>query len=586
MAAISVSITPTSNVTSTFTTGVSYVDKQPIWRTPGWPNAKAALAQAVGIHNLHLFPFGQLDPWPLENADTFQPGDRPVPARPGALTGRGSLTEALQKVREIDPNATIIVTLYGGAWWMKGHRYPDGVTKPLTKADAYDDSGRIMTAYLDDWAILAHDAALVALRYGVRIFQVWNEFKGYYNNRLNKGQLWEWDDYPGTPGLHADHGYTHLYAVTVDAILKAATTLGIAHNEIEMCGPYAALRSLGKRTADSLPSTGYPDLYDRPWGTMNKMPVRAVEGFHDIVRQRGLKVDRLAIDFGTGNKDGLYPGLAGLDPLAAEWLLCAKFTDIANWAHKELARIGRPDLPLIGSEVYCSARIIDEDAAPPQLATVLKLDKHIRLLKGGITPLAWDVGHQAVDPNNAGAWILTNPATADGGKLAGWGEVYALLREHFGPGTKLYALVCSDARVDGIASDTKILVYNKSADALAVTVQGIERALNAYQVSVFDVVVEDDMTAQEIEQQIAQSIMGSGLGAQIQVAVTNVVTGLLAQDSALQAAWRARIANVVTEAVVGEYSNQIRATVQQPLSEAAVTEIATTVQTTLTSGWE
>jgi hypothetical protein len=248
----------------------------------------------------------------LASPSTWTPGDTPNPTTPNQLNDgtQNCLATALAKMREIHATDPITLTLYGAPWWMKGRLQAGGSTIPCTyPADQFTDQGRVMTQYLPHWKILVTEACKLAMAapYNVRWFQCWNELKGYYTNRDDIGQLWEWDYYAGTAGLNADHGYTWFYKTTVDAILDAADFHAISHNDVKIGGPYALLRSQGTIDADSLPSTGYPTLYDRAWGTMNKQGIKAIEGFHDLVIANSLKYDFLAIDFGPSNNDGIFP---------------------------------------------------------------------------------------------------------------------------------------------------------------------------------------------------------------------------------------------------------------------------------------
>jgi hypothetical protein len=60
--------------------------------------------------------------------------------------------------------------------------------------------------------------------------------------------------------------------------------------------------------------------------------------------------------------------------------------------------------------------------------------------------------------------------------------VFKLFRDSFSPGVKVYPLVCSDSRVDGLCSDVVTVLWSKVAEPLSVDVAGKVVTLAGYQV--------------------------------------------------------------------------------------------------------
>lgn len=471
--------------TSKMVPGVSHVQNPASWREAGWPNAKIALDAAIAIHNLHIHPFGLTDPWKLDSPTTWVPTNAanvPSPLLPNHLldVGETGFQTALTRIREINASDPIIMTCYGAPWWMKGRLQSNGQTIPcIYPDDISTDEGRVMTRYLPYWQILVREAAKIAMAspFNVRIFQVWNELKGFYKDRFNTAHKWATDYYAGTTGLNADCGYTWFYKVTLDGLAEAAAYHGLAASDYKVAGPYALVRSQGVINADSVPSTGYSTLRNRVWGTMDKRGIKGIEEFHDLVIANSLKYDYLCFDFGPGNNDGTYP-------TTDQWDIRTKYDDLFAWVAQEKTRINLPNLPVIGSEVYAGlGGGADHNTAPAGQITAVKTDTYVRLLKAGITyPLAWGPEYTADDTTNTDAYIINETSTISGGTIAPWGTVNSYFTNHFGPGTVLYEVSSDDDNIDGIASDTKIIAWNKTSVTQSVNVEGVRVSFNAYEV--------------------------------------------------------------------------------------------------------
>jgi hypothetical protein len=204
---VTLTISGTPLFTSKFVPGVSFVKNPVYFNTAGWNNAKVALGNSVGAFNLHLMNFGMGDPWTLNDLNSWEDGSVtvPAPAAPNRLTGANNRVSGaiakMQEIRTTDPEAEFIFTVYNLPWWMKGilqnnavSLYPIPVIASPTW-DTFTDQGRPMYQNLAYMRLLITEAAklVMAAPYNVRWFQIWNEAKGFFNNRDDIGQKYEMD---------------------------------------------------------------------------------------------------------------------------------------------------------------------------------------------------------------------------------------------------------------------------------------------------------------------------------------------------------------------------------------------------------
>lgn len=437
--------------------GVSHVSKDLIGTTnaAAKERAKANLAPALAYHNVHIQAFGS-------NA---------ILAADGTPTW-GSLDSMAGQA--VQMGGKLVLTFHQLPWQYRGvTTFANGVqtTTNLISADEWTDKGRLRTDRIPVWSNLVYEVAKRYMQapYNCRVFQIGNEMKGFQNRaRDARGQAWDWDDHPGTPG-HADMGYTAYYKLTLGAILQAATSLGIAHSSIKIGGPYPVISAQGVVDADSVP-VGHP-LRERSWGTANRMGVDAVTGFLDLQRAQGFKMDHLSIDFGTFLKDGT---IVDPDDFAVAY---NRFSDYLKWARTTLTGKGyAPDFPLVISEWYAKPQAVT-GAGKAQYRAAIKAAAMIAMLEQGVwLPLAWSPFGDGDGPNigsEPNAWeggMVTRPTSSEGGQPLPFLAVLQGIRTHFPPGTPLYAVTCSDGRVRGIASPTHAFVVNQTAGPLAVRV--------------------------------------------------------------------------------------------------------------------
>ena len=162
-----VTIAEASSVISRTVPAVAFIENPPLWGAAGWNNVTTSLASCVGAYKVHLFPFGLLDPWNSNESG-------PTEAAPSLWATDNRLVTALRKIRECDPTAPIILTLYGACWWMKGKLHASNgtttlMTSLMTYAERYSAEGRVMINYLDDWLLMVDKAVQLAAAEGAVI---------------------------------------------------------------------------------------------------------------------------------------------------------------------------------------------------------------------------------------------------------------------------------------------------------------------------------------------------------------------------------------------------------------------------------
>jgi hypothetical protein len=99
---------------------------------------------------------------------------------------------------------------------------------------------------------------------------------------------------------------------------------------------------------------------------------------------------------------------------------------------------------------------------------------------GGGPALAW--GGSGDGTSDTGYWTPTN--RFGGGQPLPWYSTVKTLSKDFGAGKKLYpAIVSNPQEVAALATDQHILLVNKTANSLTLTLNGSTQTLDPYQVS-------------------------------------------------------------------------------------------------------
>ncbi len=241
------------------------------------PAALPAVRRQKTLQAQHIMGFG---------ADNPQP-------QPGRYEW-SSLDRRMKAIR--DTGGVPVITLCCAPDWMKGG--PAGATDWSHLEDAP------LPEFFDAFA---EQAAAVAKRYrDVRYYFVWNEFKGFFNQRANR---WDYE------------GYTRLYN-------KVYTALKKVDSGIQVGGPYVPLNSY----ADPQSQTSR-DIRG-PWGAADQRGLNAVEYW--LKHKKG--ADFIVVDGSSLPEDRT----AHTDEFAAN----AKFSALTRWLR------AREDLPVVWAEWY------------------------------------------------------------------------------------------------------------------------------------------------------------------------------------------------------------------------------------------
>jgi hypothetical protein len=428
-APVAVAVTDTPDAVSRLETGVTHTrySLDP-WGDPAAVAAgKQVLRETTVLQNQHLMGWGADNPWPDKNVAD--------PAR----WNWGTLDSRVQTMRDSGARHKVI-TLCCAPTWMFDEGW-NGRT----------DWTRIEWApTVEHYPHYARLAAETARRYpDVEYFQVWNEMKGFYLSGLNR---WDYEH------------YTELYNQVYDAV-KAARP------DAKLGGPYVVMDANGSRAGMS-----HPSAYTFPWGTLDQRPIDVVNYW--LTNKRG--ADFIALDAGVSNKDGVYP--------ADVWSHTRKFADVAAVLRQQAHPDARA-LPLWWAEWYSGSggRIAQTEANVP-VHTALMATGLIHTLRGGArAPLVWE-------PQSAGTAVgypvalFSDTRAAGGGRPTPFAPVQRAFKDHFGPGTRTYRATVSDpAALEVLASATKVLLVNKTAGRLDVSVNGAPAvALGAYEVGLVD----------------------------------------------------------------------------------------------------
>jgi hypothetical protein len=182
----------TPDGTSQFTIGVTHT--QPNWQE-GNPQAvaraKSLLADGLKFQNQHLMDWGTENPEP----------------KPGVYAWT-SLDKRVALMRSM--GATLVITLCTAPGWMKtsGEDFPR-----QTGPDSWADD-RVADSHVEDFAALCQK---VVQRYpDVKYFQIWNEYKGYWDKATDN-----WDEVR----------YTNFYNAVYDAVKSVRP-------DAQLGGPY------------------------------------------------------------------------------------------------------------------------------------------------------------------------------------------------------------------------------------------------------------------------------------------------------------------------------------------------------------
>ena len=377
---------------------------------PWNPAAAVARADAI-VHSVTTYQCVSLMGWGTLN---------PEPS-PGVYDW-STLDTRLQEV--VSTGGTPVIILCGAPDWMKG-----GVSG---QTDWSQLEVAPLPSHYQDFANLA---VAVARRYPfVHYFEVWNEFKGFYDAATNN-----WDI----------KGYTDLYNTVADALTAYDPTLQIG-------GPYAPVDTWGDPTAG-----GFPSSIVGPWGTVDQRALDAITYWLKNAHHPSF----VCVDGELLTKDAATL----TNPFGA----AAYFAAIDKWLR------GQTQLPIWWSEWYTSTPTVGP--ATPQEWVALSAVALFQLSASGASVAnMWDP-EQYDGSSTPGLW--TSTVNASGGQPTPLAPVFESLTSNFPPGTR-ETLVGPVNGVTALVSSANYIAANTTGQSQTASVGGVTLTLAPYQVAV------------------------------------------------------------------------------------------------------
>ena len=357
--------------------------------------------------NQHLMGWGAGNPEPTPGEYDFESLDRRI-----------ELINAT--------GGTPVITLCCAPDWMKGGKEGETDWGELEKAP--------LPEHYADFAALA---AKVAERYDdVRHFQVWNEFKGFYDD--DKGR---WDH----------EGYTELYNLVYREVKKV-------REDSLVGGPYVVM--------DSLADSDVPDASEvsGEWGSVDQRALDAVSYWN----QHKVDADFVVVDGASYTKDDRF--------LPNEFAATEKFTAVGEWVREETG------LPLWWGEWYVEPGDADDqrEGWSERHRLAAQAAGMMGMARGGAaTAFYWNP--QRTDRACPGC-LWSGTQRADGGEELPMLELLARFGREFPPGTRFEELPDADAAEDVLllADADTVLVVNTRSQPTTTEVDGERTELPPY----------------------------------------------------------------------------------------------------------
>ncbi|MGM0377260.1 MAG: GH39 family glycosyl hydrolase, partial [Bacteroidota bacterium] len=402
-------------ITSSYLAGLTHTQRSiDSWGNSGAiRNAKLLLDSVAYYQNQHIMGWGTLNPWPdstVTNPDSWN---------------WSSLDRRISLMRET--NGVPVITLCGAPTWMhtpskNGETDWSALEKAPTK-DHYND--------------FAHLCAVIARRYSdVLHYQVWNEFKGFYNASKNR---WDYEN------------YTVMYNMIYDSI-KAVNP------EIQIGGPYVVMDSW------SSSAISHPSKLREEYGVLDQRPLDVISYWLQNKKGAGF----ITIDGGNRNKDDIW--------LTDGFKSSQKFVDVINWIRQQP---GGEFLPVWWAEWYTYPENYERGTPVSQnyLNAYMAAGMTKCIIAGYETLLIWQPQGDASGLSfPLGIW--TNTEISGGGKPTAFYYTQKGLNNYFSKGTKIYHASLSQENVLSVlASDTTILLVNQLNENLDVTIEGFTSML-------------------------------------------------------------------------------------------------------------
>ncbi|WAZ25443.1 xylan 1,4-beta-xylosidase [Streptomyces cinnabarinus] len=348
---------------------------------------------------------------------------------PEAWPGRydfAALDRRIDLIRKT--GGTPVITLCCAPDWMKGG------------TPGHTDWSRLEAApnpeHYDDFAALA---ATVAERYpDVRHFIVWNEFKGFFDERKNR---WDYE------------GYTALYNKVYRALKKV-------NKDNLVGGPYL--------TMDSHPPgvETYASDLKGPWGSVDQ---RVLDAFRYWNRHKA-GADFIAVDGASRTRND--------EAVPDEFRATDKFTAVGRWVRQQTS------LPLWWAEYYVERTGSESQVSEP-LDHALQAAGLIAMVKGGATTgFYWNPQDRSGRCARC-LWRSTELTDGSGGRAQPTLDLIRRFDKEFPPGTTYRRVdVAADdaASVRVLADDTAMLVVNTRDRPVRAEIEGRTVDLDGYQV--------------------------------------------------------------------------------------------------------
>ncbi|MHA7111663.1 T9SS type A sorting domain-containing protein [Sunxiuqinia elliptica] len=398
---------------SKYRAGLTHTQKSiDSWGNPAAiSKAKLLLDSVAHFQNQHLMGWGALNPWPDSTVVDSEEWNWE------------SLDNRINLIRET--NGEAVITLCACPSWMhnpsKNGETDWNAIEEAPTPDHYDD--------------FAHLCAETARRYpDVRYFQVWNEFKGFYDVSKNR---WGYET------------FTDMYNMVYDS-LKAVNP------DLLIGGPYMPMDSW------SSSSFSHPSNLRGVYGVVDQ---RALDGIkYWLTNKRGGQF--ITVDGGNDNKDGIWKN----DSFKA----AQKFVDIINWIRQQP---GGEDLPVWWSEWYAWPQdtYLKNKAEYRNAIMAAGLIKSI--MAGYANLMIWQPqGNTQGFSYPLGVW--TDTEIAGGGQPTLFYETQKGLHNFFSEGTEIYKTTTSTADVVSVmVCDTAILLVNKLYESVKVNIEGMDGEL-------------------------------------------------------------------------------------------------------------
>ncbi len=321
-----------------------------------------------------------------------------------------SLDARIERMRKLD--IPIVITLCTAPGWMK------------VKGNTWNMEDRPREEYLDAFAQLC---VQVAKRYpDVRVYQIWNELKGYWSNAKDN-----WDI----------ESYTVLYNKVYDALKAHDSTLKVG-------GLYTKISGTGSARL------GYqgPLVY-MPIGTKDTHVVT-----YWLNNMSG--ADFICVDRGTNSYHDKN-AYSAFELIGLTDVFSKTGTDLRQWTQ----------LPIWWSEYY-GTKGDDENLA----AGFASIYRHMILGHASVA-LCWNPFEGEVATH-----LFTSLRNPDGGQPLPHYYAYKAIAHHFGKGKTLYQTSSSTDRIEVLASNTATMLINKYDVHANVSLDGKRFKLKPYEV--------------------------------------------------------------------------------------------------------